>query len=111
MAVEEPKCKSDPRIEQLAEALKALSEPHRLRIICCLTHGEKCVCDVEEELGISQQLTSHHLGVLRDAGFLKTWKEGTSSRYAIDVDYLKLIDETFSEYIDYRKVTGERPPC
>jgi DNA-binding transcriptional ArsR family regulator len=59
-----PKCKSDPRVIELAEALKVLSDPNRLRIMCLLSGGEKCVCEVERELEISQQLSSHHLGVL-----------------------------------------------
>ena len=107
MSREELTCKWDPRIFQLADALKALSEPNRLRIMCYLSKGERCVCHVEEELGISQQLTSHHLNVLKDAGFLTVRKEGTMSNYSIDVEFLQRVDENFSNYLDYRKVTSE----
>ena len=98
------KCKDDPRIIELAEALKTLSDPNRLRIMCFLSQGEKCVCEVESELDISQQLSSHHLNVLRDAGFLKSRKEGTWSYYSVDRQFLKRVDDMFHEYLDYRKV-------
>ena len=42
MADREPKCKSDPRIIELAEALKTLADPNRLRIMC-FSREEKAV--------------------------------------------------------------------
>ncbi len=100
----EPKCRKDPRIVELADGLKTLSDPNRVRIICFLRDGEACVFDVEQHLGISQQLTSHHLHVLLDAGFLRLRKEGTRSMYSIDVEHLRTISETFEEYVDWKKV-------
>lgn len=104
MGREPPKCRKDPRIVELADGLKIMSDPNRVRIICFLRDGEACVCDVVEHLGISQQLTSHHLHVLFDAGFLKLRKEGTRYNYSIDVDHLRNICEIFEEYIDWKKV-------
>jgi ArsR family transcriptional regulator len=101
---EQPTCRRDPRIIELAEGLKTLCDPSRLRIICFLSKGEACVCDIEQELGISQQLTSHHLNVLKDAGFLRMRKEATRSLYSIDVEYLKKVNEIFAEYVDWRNV-------
>ncbi|MBK5092527.1 MAG: winged helix-turn-helix transcriptional regulator [Actinobacteria bacterium] len=101
-------CRNDPRIVELAEGLKTLSDPSRLRIICFLSKGEACVCDIEQELGVSQQLTSHHLHVLKDAGFLRMRKEATRSLYSIDVDYLKRVNEIFAEYVDWRNVAVGR---
>ncbi|MDI6875081.1 ArsR/SmtB family transcription factor [Candidatus Solincola sp.] len=77
------RCVEDPGILELAEGLKVLADPNRLRILCLLLRGERCVCEVERELGISQQLASHHLNVLKEAGFLVSRKEGTSSYYAV----------------------------
>ena len=99
MARGAPKCKEDPRIERLAAALKKLSEPNRLRIVCLLKKGERCVCEVEEKLDMSQQLTSFHLRVLRESGFLKSRREGVSYYYSIDEDFLSEVASTFSEYI------------
>lgn len=109
MTSPEPKCKKDPRIPELAEALKTLADANRLRIMCYLSKGESCVCDIETELGISQQLTSHHVNVLKEAGFLKLRKEGTRYNYSIDRDFLKRVNESFGEYLDHRNVEcGQR---
>lgn len=102
------KCVDDPGIVDLADGLKTLSDPNRLRIVCLLLRGERCVCEVERELGISQQLASHHLNVLREGGFLSLRKEGTSSYYAVDRGKLKRITDTFLTHLDYKKETG--PP-
>lgn len=104
MAGQEPKCKKDPRIIELADALTALADPSRLRIMCFLSRGESCVCDIESELGISQQLTSHHVNVLKDAGFLKLRKEGTRYNYSIEREFLKRVNEVFGEYLDSKNV-------
>ncbi len=109
MTSPEPKCKKDPRIPELAEALKTLADANRLRIMCYLSKGESCVCDIETELCISQQLTSHHVNVLKEAGFLKLRKEGTRYNYSIDRDFLKRVNESFGEYLDHRNVEcGQR---
>lgn len=104
MSGTEPKCRKDPRIPELAEALKTLADPNRLRIMCYLSRGESCVCDIESELGISQQLTSHHVNVLKDGGFLVLRKEGTRYNYSIDRDFLMRVTGIFEEYLDYRNV-------
>ncbi len=103
------KCAADPGIVELAEGLKVLSDPNRLRIICLLFMGERCVCEVERELGISQQLASHHLSVLKEAGFLKARKERTSSYYAVAEARLGELTEIFLRYLGHRGEAGEGP--
>jgi DNA-binding transcriptional ArsR family regulator len=102
-----PECRRDPGINDLADALKALSDANRLRVMCFLSAGERCVCEVESELGISQQLASHHLNVLKDAGLLILRKEGTWSYYSIDVNNLKRANQQFMKYLDFTKVISQ----
>jgi ArsR family transcriptional regulator len=97
------KCVADPGIVDLAEDLKILSDPNRLRIMCLLLKGERCVCEVEGELGISQQLASHHLNVLKEGGFLASRREGTASYYAVEREKLEAMTQTFLTYLDYKK--------
>ena len=54
------------------EAVKALAEPLRWRIVELLGVEELCVCHLVDELGIPQPLVSHHLKVLRDAGLVES---------------------------------------
>ena len=70
--------------DSLARALKALADPARLRIISIVAahaDAEACVCDLTDQLTLSQPTISHHLKVLVDAGFLARTKRGTWSYY------------------------------
>lgn len=104
MAGRELRRKKDPRIPELADALKILADPYRLRIMCFLSKGEGCACEVEDELGISQQLTSHHMHVLLDGGFLRLRKEGARFYYSIDRAFLQGVNEAFGDYLHHENV-------
>ncbi|WP_287155574.1 metalloregulator ArsR/SmtB family transcription factor [Candidatus Solincola tengchongensis] len=93
------RCVVDPGIVELADGLKILSDPNRLRILCLLLRGERCVCEVERELNISQQLASHHLNVLREAGFLESRRAGTSSYYAVVAERLEGILDMMRRFL------------
>jgi DNA-binding transcriptional ArsR family regulator len=88
-------CATNPEVNELSETLKVISDPNRLRILCALFSGEKCVCEIEEGLAISQPLASHHLAVLREAGLVKVRKEGTWSYYSLDADAIRNLNRVF----------------
>jgi ArsR family transcriptional regulator, arsenate/arsenite/antimonite-responsive transcriptional repressor len=68
--------------------LQALAEPTRARIVSLLGHGEHCVCDVGEMLGLSPALVSHHLRTLRASGLLRERRSGRWVYYSLDLDRL-----------------------
>ena len=68
----------------LAKFLRSVGDENRLRILCYLNDGEKCVCDIWEKLGMKQNLVSSHLGVLRDSGLIVGRREGKKVFYSID---------------------------
>lgn len=49
------------------DALKALADENRLRILCALREGELCVCEVIALLELAPSTVSKHLSVLRAA--------------------------------------------
>lgn len=69
-----------------AAVLKALGDPHRLRMLSIMAAqpvGEPlCVCEIEGEFGLSQPTISHHLRVLREAGLVTVTKRGLWHYYA-----------------------------
>ncbi len=65
------------RSEQTLDALKAIGEETRLRIVGVLRHGELTVTDLTEILGQSQPRVSRHLKLLVDAGLVVKHREGT----------------------------------
>lgn len=68
-------------IDSIANFIRVLDEPNRLRILCLLKHGEHCVCDIFESLSLPQNLVSHHLKTLRDIQLIDFRKEGTRVIY------------------------------
>jgi len=71
-------------MQDLIKATKALSDETRLRILKILLERECCVCEVMQALDISQSRASRNLGILQDAGFLKTRRDGLWIVYSID---------------------------
>jgi ArsR family transcriptional regulator, arsenate/arsenite/antimonite-responsive transcriptional repressor len=70
----------------LAQLLKALADPTRLRLVSMVAaheNGEACVCELTEPLGLTQPTISHHLKVLIDAGILTRDKRGVWAYYAL----------------------------
>ncbi len=64
--------------------MKALSDETRLRIFNLLLERECCVCEVMQTLDISQSRASRNLGILQNAGLLKTRRDGLWVLYSID---------------------------
>ncbi|QIM18953.1 metalloregulator ArsR/SmtB family transcription factor [Leucobacter coleopterorum] len=70
----------------VAGALKALSDPLRLRMLSAIAtdmRGEACVCDLAELADLSQPTISHHLKVLKETGILLSERRGTWVYYRI----------------------------
>ena len=80
--------------EEVAGICKAMSDSNRLRIIEMLTQGEKCGCDLLEELQVTQPTLSHHMKVLGNCGLVTSYKDGKWQHYSINC-------ERFREFKDY----------
>jgi len=95
----EAKCcrKSEAKINQLIKFLKIISEKNRIKILCLLKKGEKCVCEIWQCLKLPQNLVSHHLKTLKDFNLISSRKEGVKIFYKLNKKvikkYLKLLDE------------------
>jgi DNA-binding transcriptional ArsR family regulator len=69
--------------ELIANRLRVIGDPSRIRILDQLRDGEMTVAQITERLGTSQQNASKHLGVMLQAGIVGRRKEGTSSLYRV----------------------------
>jgi ArsR family transcriptional regulator len=82
----------DEQIDQASRALKAMSHPLRLKILCVLGDREISVQEIVEAVGTSQSNISQHLAILRDKGVLRTRKEANRVYYRVgDARTLQLI--------------------
>jgi ArsR family transcriptional regulator len=76
----------------LAEYLKAMAHPTRIRILELLDQEGRCVTNIGEKLDLKQSNISQHLGILRSRGILSLRREGGHSIYCIkDMKALKIL--------------------
>ncbi|MFO7851987.1 MAG: ArsR/SmtB family transcription factor [Bacteroidota bacterium] len=69
--------------EQLAECMRALGHPMRLRIVKGLIKNECNVTEIQQNLGLPQSTISQHLKVLRNVGIIESRREGTNVCYKV----------------------------
>ncbi len=71
------------RTTALADRLKALADPIRLRMLDLLASQPQalCVCDITSQFHVRQPTISHHLRILREAGLIGGEKRGVWSFY------------------------------
>lgn len=91
------KIKEDERVKKLAEEIEesskllvALGDESRQHVILTMISMGDCrgarALDIAERTSLSRPAVSHHLQLLKDAGVLKTRKEGTKIFYYFDPD-------------------------
>lgn len=85
----------DPKLEAF---LKAISEPTRLNILRQLKKNT-CVGDIWQCLDLPQNLVSHHLKVLKDAGLITSEKCGLKVMYCLKEGVLKENLARFNNYL------------
>ena len=87
--------------------LKAMSNEHRLMILCQLVRGEKSVGELVRLVGLSQSALSQHLARLRRDSLVRTRREAQTIFYSVaahePLAILNLLDELFG---DDRRVEG-----
>jgi DNA-binding transcriptional ArsR family regulator len=68
----------------VVEALGALADPTRARILYALGSGPLCVRDLAIVTGVSESAMSHQLRLLRDRRVVKARRQGTTIYYSVD---------------------------
>ncbi|AZZ91941.1 metalloregulator ArsR/SmtB family transcription factor [Hahella sp. KA22] len=69
--------------EAAAALMQALSNPHRLMILCALSEGERRVSELNEFVELSQSALSQHLAVLRHQQLVHTRKQAQTVYYSV----------------------------
>ena len=103
-----PKCcsgkKANADLSQTVEFLKIIGEENRLKILCLLRENEKCVCDIWQYLDLAQNLTSHHLKVLKGFGLVSSKQEGLKVIYSINKKVVKRYLKLTSKFLKEKKL-------
>lgn len=79
-------------------AWRALSDGNRRRILTLVRDRPASVGEVADRLGVSQQIASHHLRVLRGAGLVSERRERTRHLFAVRVDGLAAVSDFLDEF-------------
>lgn len=101
-------------IRTIAGALKVLSDPTRLRIFAFLRAGEACVCEIAGDLGLAENLVSHHLGVLRREGLVRDRRDASDARwvyYHLEPERLAQVATMLGELFDSATIDVRVPRC
>ncbi len=83
---------SNTEYKNLAQMLKIIAHPCRLRIIELLRKGEMRVTQVQEQVHCKQSVTSQHLIKMKNQGVLKVRRNGNAMFYSIaNFDILRVL--------------------
>lgn len=66
-----------------ASRLKVLSDPTRLQVMRVLIEAPCHVGTLQQRLDIEQSLLSHHLRILREAGLVRSERDGKAVLYRV----------------------------
>jgi ArsR family transcriptional regulator len=80
---------------------KAISHPVRQKIMNVLYEkGEQNVNQLVRKLKLSQSTVSHHLGILKKAGVVKTREEGAQTYYNLCCDMVSCCCDMMKKFFN-----------
>ncbi|MGC4192052.1 MAG: metalloregulator ArsR/SmtB family transcription factor [Thermomicrobiales bacterium] len=85
-------------VADLDLALRALADGNRRAILRVIRSDPLPVGFIAEKVGLSQQTTSHHLGVLQKAGLASGTREGTRHLFAVNIDGLAAVRSYLDDF-------------
>jgi DNA-binding transcriptional ArsR family regulator len=84
--------------EAVDGALRALSDGNRRRILALVRDQPRAVGEIAQLLGMSQQIASHHLRVLRSAGLVSEQRERTRHLFLVRTDGLAAVRDFLDDF-------------
>lgn len=95
---------NDKITQTKADILKALAHPTRLNILESLRDGERCVCEIIDDVNIEQSNVSQHLAVLKKLDIVSSRKDGLKVIYQVKHEeifqILRLLDGFISKQME-----------
>ena len=99
---------------EAAELLRLLADPNRRQIFLRLMGGEYCNCELSAELGLPENLVSHHVRKLREAGLVEEHRDPTDARWVhirVDLEAFGAAWRSLSSVLDPSRAGTRLPPC
>ena len=99
---------ADGQIAELADILRTLGEPTRLRILLACLAQPASVGEIAARVDIPRSLVSHHLRMLRASCFLRSKRNGKQIIYSPADDRVRCILEDLVEHVVERPSETEQ---
>lgn len=91
--------KLEENARRASTLLKAMSNQHRLMILCQISNEEKSVGELEEIIGLSQSALSQHLARLRRDNLVQTRRDAQTIYYSLKgTEASKVIETLYNLY-------------
>ncbi len=85
---------------EMAELFKAFCDSTRIKILCLLFDGERCVQEISDATGVSQSAVSHQLRILKQARLVRNRRQGKQVCYSLADDHVKTILGMAKEHLE-----------
>jgi len=90
------------KVNAAAMVLRAMKNPLRRTLLKVLDENPGIiVTDIFVKLRLEQSVASQQLSILRQAGIVKTQREGKTIHYSIDYDHIKAISPLVNELAEF----------
>ena len=93
----------EQRFERLIQLFKALSDSSRVKILFLISTSAACVCNIAEELNMTESAVSHHLKILRMNGLVQRKRSGKMILYTLNDDHVRAIIAQGIEHVGGKK--------
>ena len=94
------------------ERVRVLADPLRARIVELLAAETLCTCHLVAETGARQTTISHHLRILRAAGWVDTEPRGRFNYYRLRAEALEDLAAEIASLADAARASvGRQRPC
>jgi ArsR family transcriptional regulator len=99
---------------EAADLLRLLADPTRRRIFLVLMRGEFCNCELSAELGLQENLVSHHVRRLKQAGLVEERRGPDDARWVhirVNADALGRALGSLCASLDPARAGTRLPAC
>ncbi len=90
----------DEELCDMADLFKIFGDSTRIKILCLLTKGELCVCDIAAISNMTQSAISHQLKILKTAKLVKAKKVGKTVFYSLSDNHVHTIIAQGKEHLE-----------
>ena len=90
----------DDTLIDLAELFKVFGDSTRIKILCALSGGEMCGCDISTAVGMTSSAVSHQLKILKNAELVRFRREGKTVFYSLADSHVNTILDQGLEHIN-----------